>query len=122
LDGLENLLNQTFHANTVAGTTINPKINLIRYADDFIITGATKDVLENEVRPLVEQFLRERGLQLSPEKTCITHHSPNPRQNSATDILQLFGYGLVTMVAHRRNKSKCRKSKWGAGGVASGCA
>jgi RNA-directed DNA polymerase len=58
---------------TVAGTTINPKINLIRYADDFIITGATKDILENEVRPLVEQFLGERGLQLSPEKTCITH-------------------------------------------------
>ena len=51
----------------------NPKVNLVRYADDFIITGATKDVLENEVRPLVEQFLRDRGLQLSPEKTCVTH-------------------------------------------------
>jgi RNA-directed DNA polymerase len=73
LDGLEKLLNRTFHRKTVAGTTINPKINLIRYADDFIITGATKDVLEKEVRPLVEQFLHERGLQLSPEKTCITH-------------------------------------------------
>jgi len=24
------------------------------------------------VRPLVEQFMRERGLELSPEKTCIT--------------------------------------------------
>ena len=51
----------------------HPKINLVRYADDFIITGATKDVLENEVRPLVEQFLSERGLELSPEKTRITH-------------------------------------------------
>ena len=51
----------------------SPKINLIRYADDFIITGTTKDVLENEVKPLVEQFLRDRGLQLSPEKTCVTH-------------------------------------------------
>ena len=30
-------------------------------------------MLESEVRPLVEQFLSERGLQLSPEKTCITH-------------------------------------------------
>ena len=30
-------------------------------------------MLENEVKPLVEQFLRDRGLQLSPEKTCITH-------------------------------------------------
>jgi RNA-directed DNA polymerase len=52
---------------------VNPKIHLIRYADDFIITGADKAVLENEVKPLVEQFLRDRGLQLSPEKTCITH-------------------------------------------------
>jgi len=73
LDGLEKLLSQTFHRKTVAGITTDPKINLVRYADDFIITGATKDVLENEVRPLVEQFLNERGLQLSPEKTCITH-------------------------------------------------
>jgi RNA-directed DNA polymerase len=30
-------------------------------------------MLENEVRPMVEQFLHDRGLQLSPEKTCITH-------------------------------------------------
>ncbi len=33
----------------------------------------SKELLENEVRPLVEQFMRERGLELSPEKTCITH-------------------------------------------------
>ncbi len=73
LDGLERLLGQTFRVKKVAGKVQSPKINLIRYADDFIITGATRDVLENEVRPLVEQFLCERGLQLSPEKTCITH-------------------------------------------------
>ena len=73
LDGLEKLLDQTVRRKPGARTTSNPKINLIRYADDFIITGTTKDVLEKEVRPLVEQFLRERGLQLSPEKTCITH-------------------------------------------------
>ena len=48
-------------------------MNLVRYADDFIITGATKALLENEVKPLVEQFLCDRGLQLSPEKTCVTH-------------------------------------------------
>jgi RNA-directed DNA polymerase len=45
----------------------------LRYADDFVITGASKELLANEVRPLVEQFLRDRGLKLSPEKTCITH-------------------------------------------------
>jgi RNA-directed DNA polymerase len=52
-----------------------PKINLVRYADDFIITGSTKEQLENEVWPLVEQFLLDRGLRLSPEKTRITHIS-----------------------------------------------
>jgi RNA-directed DNA polymerase len=73
LDGLDGLLKQRFRVKRVNGKNVNPKIHLIRYADDFIITGPTKDVLENEVKPLVEQFLRERGLQLSPEKTCITH-------------------------------------------------
>jgi len=49
------------------------RINLIRYADDFIITGRTKELLEGEVKPLVEQFLQPRGLELSPKKTVITH-------------------------------------------------
>jgi RNA-directed DNA polymerase len=48
---------------------------LLRYADDFIITGRSKELLENEVKPLVETFLAERGLQLSPTKTAITHIS-----------------------------------------------
>jgi RNA-directed DNA polymerase len=39
----------------------------------FVISGRSKELLENEVRPLVEQFLNERGLELSPEKTRITH-------------------------------------------------
>src|SRR5204863_9071561 len=38
-----------------------------------IITGDSKELLENEVRPLVEQFLKDRGLRLSPDKTRITH-------------------------------------------------
>src|ERR1700737_2172865 len=40
---------------------------------DFIITGRTKELLEGEIKPLVEQFLQERGLELSPAKTVITH-------------------------------------------------
>jgi RNA-directed DNA polymerase len=46
---------------------------MVRYADDFIITGNSKELLENEVKPLVEKFLSARGLELSPEKTSITH-------------------------------------------------
>lgn len=68
LDGLEQRLKEEFPPQQLP----RPKVNLIRYADDFIITGSTKALLENEVQPLVEQFLRDRGLQLSPEKTCVT--------------------------------------------------
>ena len=48
-------------------------VNFIRYADDFVISGRTKELLEGEVKPLVEHFLQERGLALSPKKTVITH-------------------------------------------------
>lgn len=51
------------------------KVNLVRYADDFIITGCSQEFLETRVKPLVEQFLAERGLELSAEKTVITHIS-----------------------------------------------
>jgi RNA-directed DNA polymerase len=37
------------------------KVHLVRYADDFIITGTSKVLLEYEVKPLVAQFLSERG-------------------------------------------------------------
>jgi RNA-directed DNA polymerase len=50
-----------------------PSVNFIRYADDFVITGKSKELLEGEAQPLVEQFLQERGLELSPTKTVITH-------------------------------------------------
>ena len=50
----------------------NDKVHACIYADDFIITGATKEVLEEKVKPAVMNFLRERGLSLSKEKTKIT--------------------------------------------------
>ena len=71
LDGLERELNAKFAAT---GTTARRnQVHLIRYADDFIITSRTKELLEDEVKPLVEKFLAERGLELSPTKTRITH-------------------------------------------------
>jgi RNA-directed DNA polymerase len=51
------------------------KINFISYADDFVITGDSKELLENKIKPLVKEFLKERGLELSEEKTLITHIS-----------------------------------------------
>jgi len=49
------------------------KLNVIRYADDFVVTGASKDVLESVVLPAVRRFMAARGLELSEEKTRITH-------------------------------------------------
>jgi len=51
------------------------KVNVCVYADDFIITGVTPEVLKNKVKPVVAAFLSERGLTLSKEKTRLTHIS-----------------------------------------------
>ena len=68
LNGLEPVLRRAFPKEGQ-----NPLVNLVRYADDFIVTGRSKELLEQEVKPLIEQFMRERGLELSQEKTIITH-------------------------------------------------
>ncbi len=65
LDGLEKALSENFKKCD--------KIHYVRYADDFIITGASKELLDNDVKPVVEQFIEERGLSLSAEKTLISH-------------------------------------------------
>jgi RNA-directed DNA polymerase len=69
LDGLEAILLAKFPKGRPRST----KMNMVRYADDFIITGNSKEWLENEIKPAVVEFLAERGLTLSPEKTKITH-------------------------------------------------
>ena len=69
LDGMEKMLKKAFPRRK------GLKVNLIRFADDFIITGHSKELLETEVKSLVSQFLVERGLTLSPHKTHITHIS-----------------------------------------------
>jgi RNA-directed DNA polymerase len=69
LDGLEAMLGEKF----VRAKSSGLKMNMVRYADDFIITGNSKEWLEQEVKPAVVEFLAERGLVLSPEKTKITH-------------------------------------------------
>jgi RNA-directed DNA polymerase len=70
LDGLETALRVAFPRTRREPASL---IHLVRYADDFVITGRTKELLEERVRPFVQAFLGERGLELSPEKTRITH-------------------------------------------------
>jgi RNA-directed DNA polymerase len=49
------------------------QVNFIRYADDFVVTARTKETLEQIVKPAVVAFLAERGLELSEQKTTLTH-------------------------------------------------
>jgi RNA-directed DNA polymerase len=67
LDGLEALLAKRYPRH--AGN----KVHLVRYADDLIITAGSRELLEEEILPLLKTFLQERGLNLSAEKTTITH-------------------------------------------------
>jgi len=71
LTGLERVLRDAFPKSHRPGT--GSKVNVLRCADDFIVTGQSKELLEQEVKPRVALFLRERGLDLSAEKTVITH-------------------------------------------------
>ena len=70
LNGLERHIKGAFP--TFQGHT-RTKVHVIRFADDFIVTGRSKTFLEREAQPLVEQFLADRGLTLSSEKTRVTH-------------------------------------------------
>lgn len=72
LDGLSAVLEKQFSRRSIKAKN---KVGFVRYADDFVITGNSPELLENEIKPLVTQFLAERGLTLSPEKTKVTHIS-----------------------------------------------
>ena len=65
LDGLEEVIHHAVPRRS--------RVNFIRYADDLIVTGKSKRILEENIKPAIESFLAERGLTLSKDKTVITH-------------------------------------------------
>jgi len=73
LDGIEDAVRSALGRSPNARQPA--KAHVVRYADDFIVTGATRELLEHRVKPAIDEFLAVRGLQLAPEKTLITHIS-----------------------------------------------
>ena len=63
LDGLESAIKNAVPKDA--------KVHVIRYADDFIVTGKSKEILQGKVKPAILNFLSQRGLNLSGEKTRI---------------------------------------------------
>ena len=96
LAGLEKVI------TTITSTT--DKVHLVTYADDFIVTGATKEVLENKVKPAISQFLKERGLELSQEKTTITHI-----EEDGFDFLGFHGRKYKTKLLIKPQKERVKK-------------
>ena len=66
------LSNIGLHGLEVLVKSHNKKMGIIRYADDFVITAKSREEIE-EIIPRVNQWLSERGLELSTEKTKLVH-------------------------------------------------
>jgi len=131
LDGLQRLIQDRYkerHARkgvmrwTSKRRNPPPKVNLIRYADDFIITGVSKELLENEVKPMVRGFLAQRGLVLSEEKTAITHITEgfdflgfNFRKYGAKLLIKPSKKGVRRLLEKIRGIIKGRLGQGGAG-------
>lgn len=65
LDGLEKAIKKSCSSRS--------KVNFIRYADDFVVTADNRELLENNIIPVINDFLKPRGLRLSQEKSRIVN-------------------------------------------------
>jgi len=72
LDGIERVISDKYYSGKSWKSRNPRKVNFLRYADDFIVTADSEETAK-EIRELIEMFLKERGLELSIEKTLITH-------------------------------------------------
>jgi len=99
LDGMEKAIR--------AATQPGDKVNFVRYADDFIVTGANRELLEQKVKPALTAFLKERGLELSEQKTVITSIE------SGFDFLghTVRKYGTKLLITPAKSKVKILRQK-----------
>jgi RNA-directed DNA polymerase len=115
LDGLEAVLAERF-GQTRSALERN-RVRLVRYADDFVITGNSKELLEHEVKSCVEGFLAERGLELSKDKTLITHISEgfdflgqNVRKYDGKLLIKPSGQNVATFLESVREVIRVNRS------------
>ena len=110
LNGLENVVYKSLHSLTksksrriyIKGTNVMYPfyLNIVRYADDFVILSRNKFILESLVVPEVNKFLKKRGLCLVSEKTKLFRLKDGIK-------LMFLGYTF-----HYENKWKIKKNKF----------
>lgn len=121
LDGLEQAARKSVPWY-VPGTKSRNGVTVIRYADDFVVSAKSRDLLENKVLPAIREFLARRGLRLSEEKTRITHITqgfdflgqhvrkyPNGQVMTTPTLAALQG---VQAAARRILKAQCVTDNW----------
>ena len=93
-------------------------VNVIRFADDFVTTGRTRELLENHALPATKAFLDPRGLKLSDEKTLITNINDgfdflgfNVRKYNGKLLIKPSKKSVAALMDKVRDTIK---SKWGA--------
>jgi RNA-directed DNA polymerase len=82
LNGLEKAVYESIHPITTSKVrrlvikdkervvkAVSLGVAIVRYADDFVIFAKSRNILTKYIRPAVDEFLEERGLFLSPQKT-----------------------------------------------------
>ncbi|WP_142786102.1 group II intron reverse transcriptase/maturase [Changchengzhania lutea] len=109
LDGLQVAINEALNIRLDKnGNKRNNKhkVHLVRYADDFIVTGDSEEILTNTVLPVIEKFLTNRGLRLSEEKTDIIHI--NKGFNFLGQHIRKYTNGTLLI---KPSKDSCRSVK-----------
>ncbi len=75
LNGFGNLIKSKYWRTStglIRQSANKHKVHIVIYADDFVVTADSREILE-DIKLMIEQFLVKRGLELSKEKTVITH-------------------------------------------------
>ena len=100
LDGLEDKILKALDSATLSRdkkltisrrdktkTTINLKPVICRYADDIVIITRSRNIALKYIKPTLNEFLKERGLTLSENKTKIF--------TMKEDDLEFLGYQFM---------------------------
>ncbi len=106
LDGMERL----FGAENSKGNYTKPssrrgenrRLNLIRYADDFVVIAPSRERIVSYVLPKLRTFLKERGMELNEAKTRIVHRD---------DGFDFLGFTIRQYYSKARNVCLAKPSK-----------
>ncbi len=102
------LANVGLHGLEYYVKSINPKLGIIRYADDFIVTARDRETLE-KVQILIKQWLSARGLEISAEKTRVVHIKDG--FNFLGFNLRQYGGKLLIKPQKEKVLASCKKIK-----------